>query len=608
MSPEENRSEVLRERLPLIPMQPGVYMFKDKNGKVIYVGKAKALRNRLRSYFQDDERLDPKVRAMMRRAYDLDYIVTATEVEALVLECNLIKEYHPRYNIMLRDDKSYPYLKVTTGEMFPRVVITREKERDGSRYFGPYTSVSSLRETVKLLTSLFPLRTCKSFKVGQRACLNRDIGRCPAPCQGGISPEDYRERVNSLIRFLEGDHEWLLKDLEKRMKEAAARLDFEMAARCRDQLNAVKQVVEKQQVALPKDLDLDILVIEDREKEALSLIFRLRNGRLVGKDTNFLRRGLTEDKGELISFLVKRYYDDNADIPPEIALEELPQDREVLEEWLKGISGHQVALIVPRKGDKRRILEMARENARILMEERGQADADQGLIRLSRVLGLEVVPRRIECYDISHLSGEETVGSMVVATDGRPDKSAYRRFKVEGDRNDDFASLRQVIERRLRAYEEGNPAFSPLPDLMLIDGGLGQVNAVKGVLSDLGYDFPVIGLAKKNEEIYLPGKGEPLRLPLSDEGLRVLARLRDEAHRFAVEYNRQRREKKLKRSALDEIKGIGSVRRQNLLQHFGSLKGIEQATLKELMAVPGMDRRAAEAVFAYFHPASRGDE
>lgn len=577
-------------------------MFKDVEGRVVYVGKAIALRSRLRSYFQAADRLHPKVRAMMNRVTDFDYIVTATEVEALILENNLIKEYRPRYNIDLRDDKTYPYLKISLGEKYPRMYITREKKDGVSRYFGPYTDVTSLRETVKLLTGIFPLRVCRVFRQRPRPCLNHDINRCLAPCTGSVAVEQYRAMVDALLKFMEGDVKSLISQLEAEMKQAAAELEFEKAARLRDQITSIHKIHEKQNIDFDKPYNLDMIAVMPGEKNALALLFRIRSGKIVDRYLSWLNRAMDENESELMQYFLQHYYDDKQDIPAQIWVNVLPSDTELMEKWLKEKTGRTVRLAIPRRGDKKRILDLTEENARILYQERidrEQAGMDS-LIKLSRTLKLEVIPRRIECYDISHLSGEETTASMVVFTDGAPDKKAYRRFKIKKDQNDDFASLAETLQRRFEEARKGNTAFLPEPDLILIDGGLGQVNAVARVLSEVQADIPLFSLAKKQEEIYRPGSSDSIKLPRSDEGLKLLQRLRDEAHRFAIEYNRNRRQKKLRISTLDDIPGVGAQRKKALLSHFGSAARVRAATLEELRQVPGLSVTVAQNIYQYF--------
>ena len=592
----------MKERLKNVPLQPGVYLYKDKEGQVIYVGKARALRNRMRSYFQSPQGLHPKVRAMMARVADFDYIVTGTEVEALILENNLIKAYQPRYNIDLRDDKTYPYLKVT-DEKFPRLCIVREKKDKTSRYFGPFTEVGSLRETIKLMTGIFPLRTCKSLKNNSRPCLNYDMGKCLAPCTGKVDAEEYRLIVNGMIDFLEGKTSQLADRIEAEMKQAAADLEFEKAARLRDQINAVKILGEKQNVSLDRPYEMDIVGMTGEEQDKLVLVFKLRAGKIVAKDTFWLKRAIAEEEGEVLEFFLKQYYADNHDIPSEILVSLLPADAELLQTWLKEKSGSRLKIWTPSRGEKKKLLDMVMENARLLWEEKMQEENEnnQTLLTLARSLNLEVVPMRIECYDISHLAGEETVASMVVSTNGKADKKAYRRFKIKVEQNNDFASMSETLERRFTEAHRGNKAFLPEPDLLLIDGGLGQVNAVKMILDQLDVDIPVFGLAKKHEELFRPGISEAIVLSRRNEGLMLLQRLRDEAHRFAVEYNRQRRGKKLSKSALDEIEGVGLKRKKALLSHFGSLSKIKEASVEELLQVSGVNRPTADKIYAFFH-------
>lgn len=595
--------EELKERLKKVPLQPGVYLYKDEQGQVIYVGKAKLLRNRMRSYFQNDDRLHPKVRAMMARVSDFDFIVTGSEVEALILENNLIKAYQPRYNIQLRDDKTYPYLKISTGEAFPRVYITREQRDRTSRYFGPYTDVTSLKETLRLLTTLFPLRTCKTIRPANRPCLNRDLGKCLAPCSGQITAEEYGQVVDKLTAFLEGDHRELLQAQEAEMKEASRNLEFEKAARLRDQIQAIRKMGESQKVHLENPWNLDLIGMVSGERDSLALVFKIRFGKIMAKDTFWLNRPTGEEDAELLGHFLRQYYRENTDIPAELMVSIIPDEQVLIEDWLHAVTGHKVSIRVPQRGDKKRLLEMIMENAHLLWKERYEKDLrlEEMLVHLSKVLGLEVVPHRIECYDISHLAGQETVASMVVFTDGLPDNSAYRRFKIKQDQNDDFASLREALRRRFNQAREQNPAFLPEPDLIVIDGGLGQVNTVRAVLDQMGVDIPLISLAKKNEEIYRPHRSEPLVLPRRDESLRMLQHLRDEAHRFAIQYNRLRRASKMTSSALDNIEGVGPQRRRALLKHFGSVNQIRAASMEELKAAPAMNAGVARRVYEYFH-------
>ncbi len=594
--------KTLKERLKAVPQLPGVYLFKNLNGDVIYVGKARILRNRLRSYFQDPDKLDPKVRAMMSRVNDFDYIVTSGDMEALILESNLIKSHQPRYNILLRDDKSYPYLKVTLQEDYPRITMTREKHHDDSRYFGPYTNVTAIKSVLRLLTDLFPIRTCKDFRVGKRPCLNRDIGRCLAPCTGEVDPETYREMIRRVIAFLEGDTAGIARQVETEMKEAAENLEFEKASRLRDTLVAIRKLSEEQKVVSTTLREMDLIALAGSTNDRLVVVFRIRGGKLVGKDSYRLQASLAQDEGEVMSFFIRHYYRDIPDIPGEILVSHSPGDRELLESWLREKRGGKTVIRVPIRGEKKRLLDMTRENAILLWEERlRRDDTNRGvLVELARVLGLEVVPERIECYDISHLGGEETVGSMVVFTGGVKDPRAYRRFKLK-EQNNDYQAMAEVLRRRLEAGFRGEQSFLPLPDLILVDGGLGQVNTAHQVLRELGADIPVISLAKRHEEVFRPGDPQGLRWPRNSEILKLLQRIRDEAHRFAVQHNRKRIRKRSLISVLDHIEGIGEKRRQELLKAFGSLDRIKEATPEELSRVPGMNRRAAQAVYEFFH-------
>lgn len=591
----------MRDRLRNVPLQPGVYIYKDSEGRVIYVGKAKLLRNRMRSYFQARDKLDPKVKAMMNRVASFDFIVTANEMEALLLEDNLIKAHHPRYNILFRDDKTYPHLKLTIRDEFPRLAMVREKKDGISRYFGPYTNAASLRENLRVLNSIFMLRSCKTFNRRERPCLNHDIGRCLGPCVGKVSSDDYQVLVRNLIAFMEGDYMQMVKSSEMQMKQAAANLEFEKAARLRDQVNSLKKLGEKQQVALAAPLNLDLAALITAPRSALALIFKIRRGKLINKDSFWMTRVMEESEAEMMEVLLRSYLGDGFDAAEELLVNHLPANRQLLSDWFKELCGHRVDIKTPLKGEKRRLMEMVENNARLLMEEQlNQEDKkNRILLNLSQALNLDILPERIECYDVSHLGGTETVASMVVFTNGAPDKKAYRRFKIKQEQNNDYSSLAEALQRRFNEARLGNDSFLPKPDLLVIDGGLGQLHAAQRILDELGEDAAVVSLAKKKEEIFLPGQREPLMLPRRDEGLQLLQRLRDEAHRFAISYNQQRRNSKITSSLLDEIPGVGEKRKKALLRHFGSVNRIRAASPEEISALPGISLNLARDICDY---------
>ena len=594
--------EELRERLKAVPRQPGIYLYKDADGEVLYVGKAVILRNRMRSYFQSPDQLEPKVKALMSHVKDFDYVVCQNEMEALLLENNLIKAYQPRYNILMRDDKTYPWLKLSAEE-YPRLLVVREKKDRESHYFGPYTDVGALRETVRLLKEIFPLRSCRHWQRQSRACLNYDLGHCLAPCQGMIDREQYRAMCDRLLELLQGQGNSLIAAKEQEMQAAAQALEFERAARLRDQIGAMRVLQQQQQVSLPREYDMDLIGMIGASREYLAMIFRIREGRIIARDHFWLRRSMDEPEAEVMDFLLRQYYSDR-EPAAELLLSILPPDINLLQQWLSDLAGRRVYFKQVRRGPKKALMDMLLNNAQILWDENmaQRNQADRAVRQLAEALELEELPRRMECYDISHLAGQHTVASMVVFQDGRPDKKQYRRFKIRQEQNDDFASLGETLERRFQAARAGDSKFLPEPDLLLIDGGRGQLSAVKGVLDRLGVEIPVFSLAKKEEEIYWPLCAEPLRLPRRHEGLRLFQTMRDEAHRFAISYNRLRRSKALTNSVLDEIPGVGPARRQALQQAFGnSIASIRTAEIDELAAVPGINYSVATAVYNFFH-------
>jgi len=605
---------VTSEDLKILPDKPGVYLMKDADGNVLYVGKAVSLKNRVRSYFQSSRNLSLRIQSMVKQVDRVEYITTDSEVEALVLECNLIKEKRPKYNIRLRDDKQYPWVKVTLQETYPQVYITRSLKQDGSKYYGPYTNVTALRDTVKLLRQIFPLRDCRYDLDRERVprpCLNYHIKRCLAPCAGMVSSVTYREMIRQVCLFLEGRQGELAERLKREMEEAAEKREYEKAAVLRDRLRHVQAIMEKQKVVSETPEDLDVFGIAQDRAGSVVQVFQVREGKLVGREYFILPEGEESSLSEVLEEFITRYYDGSAFIPKEILLPVDLEGRESIAEWLGRQRGSKVKLRIPKKGDKLQLVEMARENAGILLEqERNREKQRQNYVteileELQNVLEMNRIPQRIEGFDISNIQGTDAVASMVVFEDGMPKGSDYRRFKirtVEGP--NDFAMMQEAVRRRFRkGLEERqhvateNGKFAKFPDLLLIDGGKGQLSAVMEVLEELGLThLYVIGLAKQEEEIFLPHREEPIRLSRRSQALMLLQRVRDEAHRFAVTYHKSLRTKRTLSSGLDGVPGIGPKKKQALMKRFGSLKRIREASVEELMQVPGISQELAEAV------------
>lgn len=605
---------VTAEDLKLLPDRPGVYLMKDINGKIIYVGKAVSLKNRVRSYFQASRNLSPKTQSMVKQVDRFEYIAVNTEVEALALECNFIKEERPKYNIRLRDDKQYPWVKVTWYEDFPQVYITRKVKQDGSRYYGPYTEVIAIRETLRLLRRIFPLRSCRfdfEKERPERPCLNYHIKRCLAPCHGGITKDAYREMMNQLCLFLEGRQAELARKLQQEMKQAAQSREYERAAQLRDQIQAIERVLEKQKVVSNTQEDSDIFGIFQDVQGTLIQTFQVRDGKLVGREYFQLTEGLETDPTDVLEAFLTQYYDGSGFVPKEVLLPLAIKNTEAVVQWLAGLRGSNVEVRVPQRGDKVQLVKMANDNAQILLEQERNREKQalnkivETLNELQKSLEMEKTPHRIEGFDISNTQGQEAVASMVVFENGVPKGSDYRRFRIrtiEGP--NDFAMLQEAVRRRfLKGLEERQNVqtesgkFAKFPDLLLIDGGKGQLSSVMEVLQELGLThIPTIGLAKQEEEIFLPGRTESIRLPRRSDALRLLQRVRDEAHRFAITYHKSLRDKKTVQSDLDRVIGIGPKRKQLLLKHFGSMKRIREATLQELAQAPGMNLKIAESI------------
>lgn len=605
----------LAEKLDSLPTEPGVYQFKNAEGKVIYVGKAQNLRSRVRQYFQKSRAADPKLDVMVEKIADVELIVTSSEVEALILEANLIKKFKPRYNVVLKDDKSYPYI-VITNEPFPRVFVTRRIIRDGSRYFGPYADVKTMRFALKTVRDIFMIRSCnydlteESIKKGKfKICLDYHIKKCEGPCEGLVSQEHYHTMIDHVASVLKGKTGRVVETLEQEMQRYAEEMRFEDAARVRDRIRALKVYTEKQRVVDVKLVDRDILAVAMKSDDAAGVIFRVREGKLVGSRHFYMGNVEGKSEEEVVENLIERYYLEEDDLPAEILVPlELPSEA-LLRSWLESRRGATVKLESPKSGDKAKLIAMARNNAQFLVDEleiqrmkRGEF-IPHSVKALQRDLRLGAPPRIIECFDISNIQGSDAVASMVVFEDAKPKKSEYRHFRIRTVRGpDDFASMREVVQRRYtRLQQEG----ARLPDLIMVDGGKGQLSSAVEVLSQLGIsDIPMIGLAKRLEEVFVPGSSEPLTLPRTSSGLRLLQQIRDEAHRFAITYHRTLRSRRILQTELDLINGIGKRRAKELLEAFGSVQGVKFATEEQLAEIvgPSVARKIKE------HFAAEGEE
>ena len=617
-TPSDHISDVLNS----LPTKPGVYLHKDAEGNVLYVGKAINLRNRVRSYFHSN--VDSiKTLRLRHQIADIEVIVTDSELEALLLEMNLIKQHQPRFNVRLKDDKRYPYIKVHWADPFPKVTVTRRMVRDGGRYFGPYTSVWAVQQTLDLLRKVFPYLTCDRLITGhdERACLYYDIKLCNAPCIGAVDQEQYRATIKQLMDFLDGKSDHIVRGIERRMAVAAENLDFERAADLRDQLKAIERITARQKVIGPDDTDQDVIAFARADGDACVQVFFVRHGKLIGREYFMLDNAEGESDQEVLQEFLTQFYEDAAYVPKEVLLPAEVEEARIIEEWLRRKRNTKVTLQVPRRGKKRELVEMAAENAQdTLAALRQQWAADRSkhvtaITELQDALKLPSPPARIECYDISHTQGQQTVGSMVVFVQGAPHKNDYRRFNVQSTTNDDYGSMREVLTRRFQRYRDtlagelhdpgeikarsDRPtAWAILPDLLIIDGGKGQLAVGQEVLRlfDLENEVPLAALAKQEEEIFLPDRPQSVYLPRRSEALYLVQRVRDEAHRFANEGHRKRRAKVGVASILDAVPGVGPKRRQLLLKRFGSLEALRMASVEELSAVPGISVEVAESL------------
>jgi excinuclease ABC subunit C len=615
-------TEQLSVLLDSLPIKPGCYLMKDGNGKVIYVGKAVNLKNRVRSYFHISAQQHLRTRQLVRKIKDIEWIVVGSELEALILEMNLIKKHRPHYNIRLKDDKRYPYIKVHWADPYPKVTVTRRMVQDGSRYYGPYTSVWAVHQTLDVLRRIFPYLTCDREITGQdeRACLYFDIKLCTAPCIGAISQQDYRQMIEDLGQFLNGRTEPIVSRIQTEMEEAAETLKFERAAALRDQLRAIENVVERQKVISSDYIDSDVLAMARDDGEACVQVFFIRGGKLIGRDY-FLMEG-TEDTpdAKVMSEFIKQFYDQASNVPPQVLLPQEVEEAQIIRQWLsQKRGGEKVEILVPHVGPQQDLIEMAAENAvETLTALKAQWEMDkhrqeEALSELQQALGLAQPPNKIECYDISNTQGTAAVGSMVVFEQGVPSKKNYRRFNIRSVTGpDDFASMEEVLTRRFNRWHAAREAangpgkkpdqsFARLPDLLIVDGGKGQLSRAVSVLErfDLLDTVPVAGLAKQNEELFVPGRSISILLPRQSQGLYLLQRIRDEAHRFAITAHRNRREKAGLASRLDTVPGIGPARRKALLARFGSIEAIQDATSEELLSVPGITAVIVEALKAH---------
>ena len=614
------------EELKKLPRKPGVYIMRDDKDVILYVGKAINLHNRVRSYFRENIGRGPAIDQMVSLIARFEYIVTDSELEALVLENNLIKENSPKYNTLLKDDKTYPYIKVTVGEDYPRILFSRTMKKDKSRYFGPYTSAAAVKDTIELLNKLYQLRTCNRVlprDTGlERPCLNYHIKQCLAPCQGYVSKEEYRQQVAGALEFLNGNYSPILKDLEEKMKKAAEAMEFEDAARYRDLLSSVRQVSQKQKITEGVGEDKDILALYQDETEAVVQVFFVRDGKLIGREHYYMTHVPENNKPAILQDFVKQFYAGTPFIPRELMLQYEIEDAELIEKWLSERKGSRVYLKVPKIGSKEKLVELAAQNAKlVLSQDREKLKREEGrtigaVKEISDLLQLPLTgTARMEAYDISNINGFENVGSMVVYEKGKPKRSDYRKFKIKSVSGpDDYACMREVLTRRFRhGMEESREleeqemdqeygSFTKFPDLILMDGGRGQVNIALSVLEELGIDIPVCGMVKDDNHRTRGLYYHNIELPIDthSEGFKLITRIQDEAHRFAIEYHRSLRSKTQVKSVLDDIPGVGPARRKALMRHFKSLEEIRQATVEELMEIPEMNERTAQEIVAFF--------
>ncbi len=597
------------KQLKALPAKPGVYLFKDEAGKVLYVGKAVSLRHRIRSYFGTPQQSWEKPQKILAHAKDLDFIVTDSDQEALILESNLIKKHRPRHNVRLKDDKSYPYIKISLNEKWPRVFSTRQFENDGGRYFGPYASARSVRRTLELLKRIFRYCSPKSVITGKkpRPCFDFHIQRCIGACSGEITAGEYRRIIDQVILFLEGKQEVVVRQLRRQMEEASDALEFEKATYLRDQLQAVESVTEGQKITSTLRGDEDVIAFARDNNEACVQIFFIRGGKLIGKEHFILEGTLDEENNQIMAGFINQYYGSASYVPPEILVQYGPEDSAVIQTWLKSKRGRKVMLHSPQRGEKKKLVDMVAENAVQLQEQmKAKWLADTGktaaaLMELQEQLKLPRLPNRVECYDISDIRGTSAVGSMVVFDNGQPKPSSYRRFRIKTVGSiDDYAMTKEVLGRRFKkATSEDGSSWAVIPDLVLIDGGKGHLSSAMEVMQELGIDsVPLASIAKENEDLFLPGVAGPLILPRNSQALYLLQRIRDEAHRFALSYHLKVRRKSTIVSALD-VPGIGPKRKRALIKQFGSVKGIKEASIEEIAAVPGITRALVESVKAH---------
>ena len=616
----------IKQKLKTLPDKPGVYMMMDKNHKIIYVGKAISLKNRVRQYFQSPGSHSPKVRAMVSHINTFEYIVTDTELEALILECNLIKENRPKYNVLLRDDKTYPNINITLGEEYPRLVKTRRIIKDGAKYFGPYTNEGALNETINIIHNIYPIRKCNNniermIKNHERPCLNYHIEKCMGPCTGEIGKEEYMNMIDEIIMFLDGKEEELIYKIEEKMKRAADAMDFEKAAKYRDQTIALNSIVEKQKIVSANGQDQDVIAMARGDKDSWVQVFFVRKGKLVRREHFILKNTKDNSDREIISSFLKQFYSGSTFIPKEILIEQDVDDLKILEEWISGKRGSKVTIRVPQRGTKKQLLEMVKKNAVIDMEqnikikELEKERTEDTLAKLTELLDLEKIPERIECFDISNIQGVDSVASMVVFEGGKPKKDDYRRFKIRTVKGpDDYASIEEIIVRRFKrgleetqgiieqSMEISEGRFAVFPDLIMIDGGSGQVGSVKRALNSLKLDIPICGIVKdkKHRTEGLIYEGKEIHVEKTSDPFRLITKIQDEAHRFAINYHRSLRKKTMLQSVLEEIPGIGEARRKALMMHFETIDRIKNATAEELSEVRGMNKKVAENVLKFF--------